>query len=168
MSKKGRPVKQYFVEHKIGNWWVKDFEILLNNRYGQGWDLFAIYELLANEYDLIYKKVKDEKWVKCAYPGPALEKERYVYIMHIKNSDKYKIGIAKDVIGRFASMLTHNPDIEIFYSEKVNDAPILEKQLHKKYIEYNISGEWFKLDNKKVEECKGIIKENKYDEKSMT
>lgn len=54
---KGRPVKQYMVEYRIGKDWIIGFEKLINDKYNQGWEYVEIRSLSVNEYRIVYKKI---------------------------------------------------------------------------------------------------------------
>ncbi len=73
-----------------------------------------------------------------------------VYIIRIQNTDKYKIGITKDLQRRIKQFKTGNPDnIKIDYFIATENSRKLEKTLHSKFKEHRIGGEWFILDEKR-------------------
>ena len=59
---KGRPVKQYMVEYRIGKDWIIGFEKLINDKYNQWWEYVEIRSLKVNEYKIIFRKIGGEKW----------------------------------------------------------------------------------------------------------
>jgi hypothetical protein len=67
----------------------------------------------------------------------------------ISNGTNYKIGIAKDVKSRLSNLQTGN-DVELVLKSTIQtkdkaEALALEKQLHEKYADYHVRGEWFSL-----------------------
>jgi len=81
------------------------------------------------------------------------EKFGFVYIA--KQQDNiYKIGITKDIEARRKSLKTGNPFIEIIATKRTHSYYILEKQLHDKFTDKNINGEWFSFTDSEI---KGII-----------
>lgn len=85
-----------------------------------------------------------------------------VYVFKVENQPIYKIGISVSPEARLSSLLTSSPfNIEIVGYEKVDDAPELEKRLHKKYKEFRKNREWFELNDEQVSEILDIINSNR-------
>jgi len=61
MAIRGRPVKQYIVDHYNGNSFADTFEEILNDKYRQGYKFIRVYSFKANEYLLLYEKIGGEK-----------------------------------------------------------------------------------------------------------
>lgn len=95
---------------------------------------------LAHPEDLIIETV--------LYNRVTANKFNYVYIIagtH-KGETKYKIGkanVLKDRIKRFDVKIPF--DIDLLFSFRVKDALSLEGELHNKFKEKRLSGEWFDL-----------------------
>ena len=70
-----------------------------------------------------------------------------VYI--IKNEENYKIGKSNDVIKRLKALQTGSPSPhELIAVKSTSNAIALEHNIHAHLSAYRISGEWFELDNK--------------------
>ena len=68
----------------------------------------------------------------------------YVYL--IKASGKYKIGISTNPDKRIESLQTANPSpISVVHIQYSHEYKRLEAELHEKYGEYRMQGEWFDL-----------------------
>jgi hypothetical protein len=84
---------------------------------------------------------------------------KYIYLL--KTGTYYKIGISQNVGRRIKQIKNASPyETEIVTSAKVENAELLEKQLHARYAEYYIRGEWFELPidiaNALIIEIKGL------------
>lgn len=74
-----------------------------------------------------------------------------VYVM--QSGELTKIGIAQDVEKRRRSLYYSSAlDVKILYSKEFKNFTSLEKELHKKYKDYNSHGEWFNLSDDQVKE----------------
>lgn len=58
---RGRPVKQYVVDHYNGTAFADEFENILNNRYRQGYRFIRVYSFKGNEYLIVFEKLGGEK-----------------------------------------------------------------------------------------------------------
>lgn len=74
----------------------------------------------------------------------------YIYFILNYDSEAVKIGIAKNVKRRIASLQTSSPSelklLGKIQAESVSKARELEQSLHKTFDEYRVRGEWFKAD----------------------
>jgi len=72
----------------------------------------------------------------------------YVYLIHCKETTFYKIGISKNYYGaRLQVLQTGCPfELEMIYVIHSNDHCNLEKELHDKFEDKRVRGEWFDLD----------------------
>lgn len=72
-----------------------------------------------------------------------------VYIVNIRNTNKYKIGYTKDMERRLNDFKTSNPfsiDLHFFvFTENVKQA---ERELHTLLACYRTVGEWFEIDDR--------------------
>jgi len=83
----------------------------------------------------------------------------YVYFIFNPDSDAIKIGIAKNVQRRLASLQTSNAaKLELLTSIKVENfhaARELEQFLHQEFAEFYLRGEWFRSNFKLLEYIRG-------------
>ena len=74
----------------------------------------------------------------------------YVYFVFNRDSKAIKIGIAKNIRRRLASLQTSSPaELELLCSVKnktTKAARKLEQELHQKFDRFRIRGEWFKAE----------------------
>ena len=83
--------------------------------------------------------------------------EGFVYVLRAEN-DVYKIGKAKDLDNRIYTFEVKLPiKVELYCSCKVENYSQLEKELHIKYAEKRINGEWFSLTEQDLEEIKALM-----------
>ena len=81
-----------------------------------------------------------------------------VYIIKFQNTDKYKIGITKNLKSRISQFSTGNPDniiIEYFIATKHYKS--LEKHFHNIFKNNKMKGEWFKFTTKDLQELKSTL-----------
>ncbi len=79
-----------------------------------------------------------------------------VYIVEVRNSGLFKIGVTKDINKRLSQLQTSNPYefylIDFFKTDKNRE---LEKFLHNKFRNKRYKREWFKLNQEELSEaCK--------------
>ena len=76
----------------------------------------------------------------------------YVYI--VKCRYFYKIGISQNAERRISGMKTDNPfpitTVKVKFVESYKD---MEKHLHNRYIERNVTGEWFFLSDSELDDA---------------
>jgi len=72
----------------------------------------------------------------------------YVYLIHCKETTFYKIGISKkDYYLRLSGIQTGCPfELEMIYVIHSNDYRNLETEVHDKFRDKRVRGEWFDLD----------------------
>ena len=76
------------------------------------------------------------------YVPPERDNTSYIYLM--KDRDRFKIGISRDVEARLKSLRTANPTIEMIYKSpilSINKARSVEANIISSFN--NIGGEWF-------------------------
>lgn len=61
------------------------------------------------------------------------------------SSGLWKIGIANDSKKRFKQLKTGNPTIRMVFTLHVDCPPVVELELHTKFYEKRVDGEWFDL-----------------------
>jgi hypothetical protein len=105
-------------------------------------------ELNTNLHTL-YDTIKSEKQVG------------YVYL--IKMDSHYKIGISKNPKRRLKAFSTMPQEVEVILTAKVNDYARIEEELHEKYKEKRVRGEWFELDDLEVKEITDYLTSIKVD-----
>jgi hypothetical protein len=91
---------------------------------------------------------------------PAKVKDLSGYVYLVKSvSGHYKIGRAKDPNNRAKTFGVQLPfEIEFVAVIKTDDYVALEEQLHAKYQDKRVNGEWFALTPEDVEYIKGLAK----------
>lgn len=81
-----------------------------------------------------------------------------IYLIKSKEDNYYKIGRATDVSQRLASLETGTPfDLELVFSQEVNDAVKVEQDLHLMFSSKRVKGEWFRLTPQDAEVIKDYI-----------
>jgi hypothetical protein len=83
-------------------------------------------------------------------------KKAGVYIIEVRDSQLFKIGITKDINKRLSQLQTSNPyEFYLFDFFITNQNRELEKLLHEKFRLNRYKREWFKLNQNEVKEaCK--------------
>jgi hypothetical protein len=79
----------------------------------------------------------------------SLSKQGYVYLMVDTTNGFYKIGFSTKPKYRESTLQAEKPTIELLWKTK-GDLE-LEKQLHEKFAQYRIRGEWFDLTDTDIE-----------------
>lgn len=74
-----------------------------------------------------------------------------MYIINVRNSDLYKIGVTTNIIRRKKQFETANP-FEFYLHEffPTDDCRKLEREVHKRYKEKRYKNEWFKLTEEDI------------------
>jgi prophage antirepressor-like protein len=130
---------------------------------------FVSQEVFNEQVDEIYNHcIKTEKRISSiesrfrdfsalseqSYPAPA-----YVYVMHNRQTDEYKIGQTTQPRTRQKQFQQVEPNIEITLTIPVASqrmANYLEKMLHEKFTYCHTSGEWYKLKPNDLDVIKTI------------
>lgn len=95
-------------------------------------------------------------WQKYIGPKPEFEKQDiersgFVYLIRSGESNKYKIGISKNVPSRLATLQTANPEkMELICAFASSDARRKEAELHNAFEQRRITREWFELSQDDV------------------
>ena len=72
-----------------------------------------------------------------------------VYVIQIRRTSKYKIGITKHIKTRLKQFQTGNPEpLDMVVFMETEDPRKLESLLHQEFKEKRLSGEWFELNEK--------------------
>lgn len=75
----------------------------------------------------------------------------FVYVLHAKNTDLYKIGCTNDVNRRVKELEAMSPlELELIYTFETNEKFKLEAVLHDLFSEDRCHGEWFCLNEKQL------------------
>lgn len=74
---------------------------------------------------------------------------RNVYLIRCDATDSVKIGIARDPLKRLAALQTANPSPLRLLGSVVGGSDV-EAQLHARFAEKRLTGEWFRLTNEDV------------------
>lgn len=81
----------------------------------------------------------------------------YVYV--VKVDGRYKIGKTKNPTNRFGEYTRLYEEPIVVVCEVVFDYSEVEKELHKKYADKRLRGEWFNLNETDIELIKNYLKE---------
>ena len=91
---------------------------------------------------------------KIEYGNRIKKPSNNVYILKIKNTNRYKIGVTCDIKNRIANIQNASPfNVEKYYSNKTKKASYIEKFLHDKFKEKQINREWFELNEVDLVYC---------------
>lgn len=92
-----------------------------------------------------------------------LEKDRildtygFVYLFHEVGTNCYKIGMSKNPDKRLSGLKTsHSAEIVKIWDIETSDMATLEVELHNKFREKRIRGEWFNLSHEDVDYIKSL------------
>lgn len=96
------------------------------------------------------KKSTPDKKVKPHKPG-------FVYLMVNKRNKYVKIGWSKNPTHREETLQAEDPDVEMLY--KFPAIFSTEKQLHEKYAEFRVRGEWFQLNEVHIHQIVCLFEE---------
>ena len=69
----------------------------------------------------------------------------WIYIMRHGDTNYYKIGFTRNLPQRLKAIQAHSP-LEMSIVRYVSGKCAFEKWLQRKYIQYNVRGEWFEFD----------------------
>lgn len=128
----------------------------IGSREGKEWfisnDLLILIaaEIIPEIYmDIFMGKSSKEELIEKIYnicPTNEKEKNTKTYIAIDKSTNIYKIGKSIDISKRESSMKTGNAYISIIAYIDKN----IEDELHEKFNDYNITGEWFNITEQVV------------------
>lgn len=75
-----------------------------------------------------------------------LENRKGVYLINIRNTNKFKIGVSKRISKRIKEIKTLNPySVDLWYFLESKQYLLIEKFLHKRFKTKRLSGEWFEI-----------------------
>jgi hypothetical protein len=81
-----------------------------------------------------------------------------IYIIRIKNTNYYKIGVSQNYKRRLRDIESSMPfTIELITIKKVKDAYNIETTLHDTFKQKYIKSEWFNLNELDIKKAKKII-----------
>jgi Meiotically up-regulated gene 113 len=81
-----------------------------------------------------------------------------LYIIKIQNTEKYKIGITKDIKRRIKQFETGNPlNIKLLYFMATKHSRSLEKHLHEVFKKFRTKGEWFNFNDEVINEIEIVL-----------
>lgn len=75
-----------------------------------------------------------------------------IYLMHNKRNGYIKIGYSKCPLSRESTLQSEEPDIELLFS--FPSTKNTERELHQRYAEFRIRGEWFNPSRVQVDEIR--------------
>jgi hypothetical protein len=104
--------------------------------YERGGNIW-IHPSLAIEYQsFLEKRYKISDWL---------------YVIHMKGTSFYKIGVTRDVNKRLLQLQAGNPvRLSVVLRTKCNNAKKTEVLVHSKLQKYSVHGEWFEVDFDKI------------------
>ena len=80
---------------------------------------------------------------------------KFVYLVHAKDTEFYKVGISRKPKGRLAGLQTGCPiHLSLILQVKVKHAEAWEEYIHGRLGECKVRGEWFRLDQERLERVK--------------
>jgi hypothetical protein len=96
-------------------------------------------------------------WEKYIGPKPRFEDRSndrigFIYLIRSGDTNRYKIGISKNVPSRLNTLQTENPEkLSLIRAFPAIDALKLEQELHSYFAEQRFAGEWYVLDEQDLE-----------------
>ena len=106
---------------------------------------------LSRPYKAYFMNEQQYARLRDVLKATAKKKSDNIYLM--KCEQYHKIGVSTNVSARLSALDGSTPfDVSLIYTRKIDDALLVESILHKKYIEFNKSKEWFKLSQEQVKE----------------
>ena len=96
-------------------------------------------------------------WEEYIGPRPLFESERidrsgFIYVLRSGGTNRFKIGLSKNVPNRLESLQTGNPEtLYLICAFPMIDAFTKEQELHKRYKEKRITREWFELTEEDID-----------------
>lgn len=95
-------------------------------------------------------------WEKYIGPRPVFEDQTidrsgFIYVLRSGETNRFKIGLSKNVPGRLESLQTGNPEtLSLVCTFPAIDVFTKEQELHKRYEAKKITREWFKLTEEDI------------------
>src|SRR5689334_10696760 len=81
----------------------------------------------------------------------------YVYLIYFGVDNYYKIGIAKDIDRRLASMTMMPFEHTVEHLIKTDDTSVIESSFHEYFRNKRVRGEWFNLNDTDIALFKSMI-----------
>lgn len=79
------------------------------------------------------------------------EQRMSVYLIRLGDTDYYKVGISCDVRARLVSLQTAIPfGLVLLRAIEQDDAPLIERDIHRALREYQVRNEWFRCDHETI------------------
>lgn len=146
-------IRTYFCAEQ----WLMAMEFLSRSKYSPQWMKDKARNAIKS-----YKPSKRERKISLA--EPCVKRELYYdsgtrhgFVYLASGDGYYKIGLSKNPVHRIETIGSKLPfELEILCSINTNDTRRLESELHRKFDDKRLSGEWFRLDHFDVEEIKGM------------
>ena len=108
------------------------------------------------------KFIKYEEELHSHSPQPSQPKKRtpkpgYVYFLQGENG-LIKIGYSQDYKERYKALKKMSPvDIKLLFVVKTDDMVGLERNLHNRFQEKRVKGEWFQLSMQEIQNAKAML-----------
>ena len=80
-----------------------------------------------------------------------------VYVLKLKDKNIYKIGVTNDLNRRLKQISPRLPfEVEVEHTIKHNHIYNLEKELHERFSDKRMNGEWFRLNKSDLQEIREV------------
>lgn len=131
-------------------------------------EMDEFYQVFSPEDIGTINREAEDEWHRKAYEEsvsvrkerPAVNKPKpgYVYLLQ-SQSGHYKIGLTKNPEHRAKTFGIQLPfEVEFICLIQTEDMPTLETELHTRFADKRVNGEWFNLAPEDVEYIKGLAK----------
>lgn len=143
-----------------GQWWLYDAQV----PYGISWeDALHLRDILSSYVQLGPERIAaheataraeyyENKDIPMPAPSGRLPVPGYVYLLKEVNGDHYKIGCTGNPDNRMYAFEVKLPfKVEYTALIRTRDMYALEKQLHERFADNRVAGEWFDLSPQDVQ-----------------
>lgn len=126
---------------------LNEFYDVYTDEYITEWN-----ERLKLEEDMVESRQREKKETR--------RPKASVYVMKDNANGRYKIGRSVNPTVRESTLQSEKPDITLLFHYLCDIS--VEDELHTKYTDKRIRGEWFELDDKDVEDIQTYLMEVEY------
>ena len=111
----------------------------------------TLKEMIEHYTELSMHEIKNK-----STPKKKKKKVEYIYMMRNNRNGYTKIGVSNNPEYRENTLQSQEPDVELIWKKKFNNAYCKERELHEAYNEKRIRGEWFNLTDLDIEEISKV------------
>ncbi len=111
----------------------------------------TLKEMIEHCTELSMHEIKNK-----STPKKKKKKVEYIYMMRNNRNGYTKIGVSNNPEYRENTLQSQEPDVELIWKKKFNNAYCKERELHEAYNEKRIRGEWFNLTDLDIEEISKV------------